>query len=188
VRARAVWISALDGSHERLVHTGYAPAFSSRGDLVIEDRNGRIDIVDPRTGGVLRAVATGEEPTWSPDGSTIAYSRDGDIWAVGRDGSGAHRITSGPVPDRWPAYSPDGTRIAYRAVPADGLGIFTADATDGGNVVRITRAGREPVWSPDGTKILYDEPGALRIVDAADGANGHEFSISNGWSGEPDWR
>lgn len=192
-RRGAVWVRPLGGGQERRLHSGFDPAWSPDGSaLAIAVGGRRIEIVDARTGAVRKLVATGAQPAWSPDGSAIAFERDGDIWAAAPDGSGAHRITSGPTPDRMPAYSPDGRRIAYRAVPQDGVGVFAADAADGANVVRLTSfSGRDPAWSPDGTRVVVDLGGFLAIVPA-DGSSSERrsppaFSPSNGLSNEPSW-
>lgn len=43
----------------------------------------------------------------------IAYDRDGDLWIAGPDGGDARPLTTGPVNDRAPSWSPDGRWIAY---------------------------------------------------------------------------
>ncbi len=68
------------------------------------------------------------QPRWSPDGQTIAFvsnrtanpddNFDSDIWLVNAGGRGEEpadlkQVTTNPGPDRSPAWSPDGTRIAY---------------------------------------------------------------------------
>src|SRR5690606_5852274 len=72
-------------------------------------------------GGESRTIAFDtDEGTWmnvdvSPDGRTIVFDLLGDIYLMPIDGTGggeATRITSGPVYDMQPRFSPDGQRIA----------------------------------------------------------------------------
>ena len=50
-------------------------------------------------------------PRWSPDGSRIAYLRDGYLWVMNADGSGKRRVTSYPA--HGPSWTRDGRAIAF---------------------------------------------------------------------------
>ncbi len=60
----------------------------------------------------LRAIGA-IHPRISPDGLSIAFSYQGAIWRVARDGGAMRRLTAGPGYDDEPAWSADGKRIAY---------------------------------------------------------------------------
>ena len=97
-------------------------------------------------------------PSLSPDGQTLAFvHRSGkkpDIW-IQRAG-GRNPIDLTPDCDREsysPAFSPDGTLIAYGAQCGEG-GLFVMGAT-GENSRRLVNVGSNPAWSPDGKEILY---------------------------------
>ncbi|HWK11702.1 MAG TPA: protein kinase, partial [Vicinamibacterales bacterium] len=129
--------------------------------------------------------AAGEEtsPTITPDGTTVAYvMRQNDRWGIFAQrvgGRNATPILSDPQRDLGgPAYSPDGSSIAFHESDSDG-GIFVAGAT-GESVRRLTDIGFNPVWSPDGKQIAFTteearEPSnrvstsTLYVVDAAGG-------------------
>ena len=109
-------------------------------------------------------------PTWSPDGSRVAYVRDQDIW-VSQLGGSAVRLTGDPLAEEtFPSWSPDGTQIAFASRGRDGtLAYFVVPAV-GGQPRRILPVsgnlpGR-PAWSPDGRKLAvssWDPSGILRL-------------------------
>jgi len=116
-------------------------------------------------GTALRKVATGYDPMWSPDGSTIAYGHLGRIETVKPDGSSRRDLTKGAGPLAW---SPDGTRIAFstwsQGLPRlHVLALRTRISDELAN-------GYWPTWSPDGTKIGFSN-GCFAVVIAADASS-----------------
>ncbi len=101
------------------------------------------------------------DPTWSPDGTQIAFrsQRDGndEIYVMKADGTCQTNLTNDLGGDWSPAWSPDGTRIAF-AHFFDG-NAFTDIAlinVEGSGFQRLTKGGGEyPAWSPDGTRIAF---------------------------------
>jgi Tol biopolymer transport system component len=113
------------------------------------------------------------DPTWSPDGSRIAFSsnRPGnyEIYTMRSDGTGVTRLTNNPDPDASPDWSPTGTKIAFTSlrhpplVGAPGFDIYTMN-TDGSGLKQLTsrpnpqcpcQTNDWPNWSPDGTQIAF---------------------------------
>jgi Tol biopolymer transport system component len=98
----------------------------------------------------------GEEsqPAISPDGKSVVYVRDDDLWLVRVGGSHAIALTpASPSRDFAPAFSPDGQWLAFNSERGGG-GIFVMGAT-GENVRRVTRRGFRPAWTPDGRELVY---------------------------------
>jgi Tol biopolymer transport system component len=123
-------------------------------------------------------------PTLAQDGKTIAYvssqSGNRDIYIQRVDGRAAINITvDSPDDDSEPAFSRDGSQIAFRS-ERDGGGIFVMGVT-GESVRRLTDFGHNPSWSPDGTRLvvstvptemrphIHNKLGALWIIDARTG-------------------
>jgi hypothetical protein len=80
-----------------------------------------------------------------------------EIWL--RDEQGREvQLTSDASPDLAPAWSPDGTRIAFESLRNGDSEIYVMDA-DGSNPVNLTRnqaEDRAPTWSPDGGRIAFE--------------------------------
>jgi len=97
-------------------------------------------------------------PSLSPSGDFFAYvHEDGgdlDIFLQRVGGSEPINLTAdSPGDDTQPAFSPDGSSIAFRSDRAGG-GIFLMGAT-GESVRRLTDFGFQPAWSPDGREIAF---------------------------------
>ena len=73
------------------------------------------------------------------------------VWVMNADGSGAHQILERA---RWPAFSPDGTRMAYYELDT---GLHLADGNGGGGKAVVTGAICCYSWSPDGQWIAYTQ-------------------------------
>jgi hypothetical protein len=87
-------------------------------------------------------------PDWSPDGTRLAFSRDGVIHVMSADGRELRSLERGTNPD----WSPDGTRIAYD----DGSRTFVFEPGVASGRTFIGD-GTAPAWSPDGTRIAVDD-------------------------------
>jgi WD40 repeat protein len=101
------------------------------------------------------------QPTWSPDGTKIAFVSDRDtqneIYTMNANGKNSKRLTDDPGDDVSPAWSPSGSKIAFVSDRDGQKEIYIIDA-DGGNSRRLTYALGDdvsPAWSPNGSEIAF---------------------------------
>jgi Tol biopolymer transport system component len=96
-------------------------------------------------------------PTIAPDGHAVAFvsSRSGrqEIYVVGTAaGSREIAITDDDGENLQPAWSPDGTLIAYHSGAHGGIWIVPST---GGVPRQVAPTGSEPAWNPDGTELVF---------------------------------
>lgn len=101
-------------------------------------------------------VRLAHEPALSPDGKTLAFGWNGDIWSVPTEGGRATRLTSHPALDSGPAFSPDGKQIAFNS-EREGSKLLYTMPVNGGEPRQLTWNTdgcdlRE--WTPDGQGLL----------------------------------
>jgi TolB protein len=198
-----IWIMDADGSNQRQLLDDPAddrrPAWSPDGAWLAfdSDRAGSRDIwVMDSNGENLRQLtsAPAQEtfPSWSPDGSQIAYYSFADgmlnLWIVNVDGNTPRQITAELADEKSnqctfachvPAWSPDGTQLAYPSMNQTQIWVVGADGNGSHQLITGEENVHFPWWTSDG-RILFlseyinerQEPvNDVWVIDA-DGANG----------------
>ena len=87
----------------------------------------------------------------------IVFVYAGDLWTVPRDGGDAKRLTSGAGIETNPAFSPDGSQIAFTGEYDGNVDVFVIPA-EGGVPKRLTWHPAADItlgWTPDGKRILF---------------------------------
>ena len=127
-------------------------------------------------------LATGFDPSWSPDGSRVVFTAPR---------SGSNALFTIPVPphgeavplmpyvagsDSVPAWSPDGKHSAFVRAPSDGCGVrgevwvVNVDGTGARPLVALSGDERHPTWSPDSQSIGFSS-------DVADPGNYDLYTV-----------
>ena len=195
-----VEVSRSDGSGATTLADTFSAATSlawapdGSGRLVYSDSFG-LHLVDTRTGTgrVLDPTGDTEFAQWSPGGRRIAYSISTQpaLWVIDADGTHRTRLTplTPPFPEDFlPAWSPDGSRIAFNRsglTPSGGADVWVigADGTGARAVTSSHSVGAGPLWSPDGTLLAYEQFAGMQLppstdvwVVGADGSNPHRVA------------
>jgi Tol biopolymer transport system component len=193
-----IWLMNEDGTGKRVLQEGEQPAWSPDGThLATKCAAGDVsyDIcrVDVRNGYITALTSGGFNawPTFSPDGSKIAYASDYDIWVMDADDGGNKTQLTFLQPDftsmaTTPSFSPDGSRIAFGTQ----WGFVYVMNADGSDLQEVAFSGAEDphtAWSPDGTKIAYfflplneeDSPEIKYITVNTDGTFGPLSSVTS---------
>jgi Tol biopolymer transport system component len=143
---------------------------------------------------LLVASLMGSTPASDDLTGRLVFSTEGDVYVMNADGSERTRLTTHPDEDFDPAWSPDGTRIAFRS-HRDGdeeVYVMNADGSVQTNLTNNPTSDYSPAWSPDGTQIAFASDRAGRsgndiwIMDA-DGANPVQITAIAGISEYPTW-
>jgi hypothetical protein len=168
-----IWGLNSDGSgaHVILPGSGYSrPVWNAAGtQLYVGSNTSGIERVDADGSNVTLLEATAFLPTGlslSPDGTRLLFTltSGGGIQELNLGTNSTTQLTTGGD-DLEPAWSPDGTKIAYESA---GFGISIVNADGSGSPAQLTAAGQTPTWTSNAT-LLYAGgmfgPGGLHSIN-----------------------
>jgi tricorn protease len=152
------------------------------GELQIYDTtarsNKKISIMVPDDGVAMRPSRVSAEKNieragLSPKGERALFAARGDIFTAPIEKGATRNLTqSSYAHDKWPAWSPDGKRIAFLSDRSGEEEIYLANQDGKGDLEQLTSNGHEMryriEWSPDGKKIAFaDKNGKIWVLDVA---------------------
>lgn len=126
---------------------------TSRGEVVRYDPKSRQ--LTPYLSGL-----SAEGVVFSRDGQWVAYNSfpEGTLWRSKTDGSERLQLTYKPLEVSLPAWSPDGSQIAFAGrPPGQPWGVYTVSASGGTpeKVAPMEFDTLDPTWSPDGKSLAF---------------------------------
>jgi Tol biopolymer transport system component len=198
--------------------SGWAPAWSPDGRWIAyivhqSDNNWPMYIIGS-DGNNRQQLLTGDLyhfPSWSPDGTQLACSRNGNLWIMDVAVEGntitiadQRQLTFLDRQDASvPSWSPDGRQIVFASMLGDARGtadyfdpnsaeiyIVNADGTDLHKLTDDAVSDSAPDWSPDGSQIVFasarDGDYEIYVMDA-DGRNIRPLTDDPASDGSPAW-
>ncbi len=149
--------------------------------------------VSPLGGASKRLIERGSNPNFSSDGNRLVFEDRRTIWTAAADGSDIVEVKGTPrlyygLP-MGPAFSPDGSTIAFFHAETGPMGDIWTIPAAGGTPKRVTldlREGGWPVWTPDGQSIIFSSARAgSRTLWQVRAGGGEPVALTTG-AGEDD--
>jgi serine/threonine-protein kinase len=149
----------------------------------------------------LTFVANGVamNPVWSPDGRFIVFSDKEGMYWTRSDGSGkVQPLTQSKHLQIPSSFTPDGKRLAWYELKANGFDLWTVPLESDGAGLRAGKPEvfsqtpfdeRHPMFSPDGRWIAYtsNESGTYQVYVRAFPDKGGKWQVSNSGGSFPIW-
>jgi len=175
---------------------------TDRQQRIVYELDGELQILDVKTGktapisvlvpddglnrrpSYVSAANLIEQVEFSPKGERVLFAARGDIFSAPVEKGPTRNLTHSPgAHDKWPVWSPDGSKVAFISDASGEEEIYVV-AQDGSSVPeKISSGGHafryDPKWSPDNQRIAFsDKDGGLWLVSVKDHAT-QEIAHSN---------
>jgi len=167
---------------------------TDRQNRIVYELDGELHILDVKTGksehvnvrvpddGVNRrpsyvsAANLIEQVELSPKGKRVLFAARGDIFSAPVEKGPTRNLTHSPgAHDKWPAWSPDGSKVAFLSDASGEEEIYVVAQDGSAPPEKITSGGQafryDPKWSPENERIAFsDKDGRLWLVSVKDHA------------------
>jgi TolB protein len=134
---------------------------------VVPSKSSPLDGTDNLRQVTFAAEGADFDPSLDPTGQWLVYAstqhrETADLYIKRVDGRTLTQLTNDPGDDAMPAFSPDGTKIAYASNRAGNWDIYLMDAKGGQSVQLTSEATHDihPSFSPDGRQLVYSTYGS----------------------------
>jgi Tol biopolymer transport system component/predicted Ser/Thr protein kinase len=196
--SRSIWrVGLLGGSPTLLLKDASEPAISFDGSRIafttIRDSLVKLGIASLSNLSDVRILEVGGtfsweelDPTWSPDGRTLCYSHNYDLWTISVADGRREPLTSGHQGDREPVWSPTGSYIYFSSTRGGTYAIWRVRAGGGAAEKVTTGEGSEvhPSLSRNGRILAYATTTPRQeLVTFLDTSTGEKSTLPElGWS------
>ena len=165
---------------------------TDRQQRIVYELDGELQILDVKTGksthisvrvpddGVNRrpsyvsAANLIEQVELSPKGERVLFAARGDIFSAPVEKGPTRNLTHSPgAHDKWPAWSPDGSKVAFLSDASGEEEIYVVSQDGATPPEKVTTGGHafryDPRWSPDNDRIAFsDKDGGLWLAGLKD--------------------
>ncbi len=151
-----------DGNTIAYRHYGITEVDSATGGGRVDYDKAGIWLADADGANHRLFIKGGDHPAWSPDGEMLVFTINYQIYTIKTDGTDFRQLTD-TGKNLFPAWSPNGRRIAYNSKPSGGYFTIWILNVDGSRKIDTGIAGIFPFWSPDQRYLIYFDKEIWRI-------------------------